>query len=209
VKLWIIKKRRLARWRIHVNDLKLALRNHSGSWRPYTIRSARRRVLLCIYVHIRLFVEKFQRCVGSRVLTIRSGSLCYMHDPILAKAYFCSLRVCMTRVCPHTHRYACASPSQDSYTCRTPDMIFHRNLYRVSDTFDMIIFFGIRKNYVVLTFFLSLKTFQKVDAILYAVRIDVYTEKRCCITLANSNLIENNLVKSVTVLMKKICDDLL
>jgi len=88
-------------------------------------------------------------------------------------------------------------------------MIFHRNLYRVSDTFDMIIFFGIRKNYVVLTFFLSLKTFQKVDAILYAVRIDVYTEKRCCITLANSNLIENNLVKSVTVLMKKICDDLL
>ena len=33
--------------------------------------------LLCIYVHIRLFVEKFQHRVGSRLLTTRS-----MHDPL-------------------------------------------------------------------------------------------------------------------------------
>lgn len=40
--------------------------------RPYAIRVTRHGALLCIYVHIRLFVEKFHRRVGSRLLTTRS-----------------------------------------------------------------------------------------------------------------------------------------
>lgn len=40
--------------------------------RPYAIRVSRHGALLCIYVHIRLFVEKFHRRVGSRLLTTRS-----------------------------------------------------------------------------------------------------------------------------------------
>jgi len=202
-KFWFMKKRRLARWRIYVNDLKLVLRNHSGSWRPYTTRSSRRQALLCIYVHIHLFVEKFQRRVGSRVLTIRSGSLCYMHDPILAKTYFCSLRVYNTCVCISLTRFLYVQNFRYDISfeiCTESRTHLIRSYFSVS----VRIMLSLRM------FFLFLKTFQKADAILYAVRIDVYKEKRCCITaLANSSLIKNNLVKSVTVLMKKLRDALL
>lgn len=104
-----------------INELEPFLQNYRRS--PYAIRG--RRALLCIYVHIRLFVEKFQRRVGSRMLTIRSKSPCYMHDPGPAKMYF-YIHITHARMFTYVNGHARALRSRDSRMCRTLDVI-HRN----------------------------------------------------------------------------------